>query len=397
MKYKLLAGKGDGMMKIVNQTVPEALTRLGYSDAEKKEILDYIDQNDTIEGAPGLKDEHLPVFDCAFKPFNGERSIGHLGHIKMMAACQPFISGAISKTVNLPEHATAEDIADAYMQGWKLGLKAVAIYRENSKRSQPLSTKEGGNTKNKEVAASGDGAAMEADLSDPQIVEKVVYKPVRKRLPDERPSITHKFSIAGHEGYLHIGLYPDTQLPGEIFITMAKQGSTVSGMMDAFATAISLALQYGVPLEDLCAKFSHMRFEPAGFTNNQQVPIAKSIMDYIFRYLSIKFLGQATPEPEEDPVNPTEAVAAEVDRSGPASDETQMGMFDEPTDAVDPLVGQTVEAFMQTTETVTVTKTQTAAFRNQEDAPACPNCGGITIRAGACYSCPNCGASTGCG
>src|SRR5690606_10347593 len=203
--------------------------------------------------------------------------------------------------------------------------------------------------------------------------------------------------IAGHEGYLHIGLYPDTKLPGEIFITMAKQGSTVSGMMDAFATAISLALQYGVPLEDLCAKFSHMRFEPAGFTNNQQIPLAKSIMDYIFRYCSIKFLGQAAPEPEEDPVSPTEAVAAVVDRSGPASDETQIGMFDEPTGAVDPLIGRTVEAFIETSESVTVTRTQSVAFRNQEDAPACSNCGGITIRAGACYSCPNCGASTGCG
>jgi ribonucleoside-diphosphate reductase alpha chain len=395
VKYKLLAGKGDGMMKIVNQTVPEALTRLGYSDAERQQILDYIDENDTIEGAPGLKDEHLPVFDCAFKPFNGERSIGHLGHIKMMAACQPFISGAISKTVNLPEHATVEDIADAYLQGWKLGLKAVAIYRENSKRSQPLSTKEGGNTKNKEVAASGDGAAVEADLGDPQVVEKVVYKPIRKRLPDERPSITHKFSIAGHEGYLHIGLYPDTQLPGEIFITMAKQGSTVSGMMDAFATAISLAFQYGVPVEDLCAKFSHMRFEPAGFTNNQQIPIAKSIMDYIFRYLSIKFLGHGVPEPEEAPVNPKQAVADEALRSGPASDETQIGMFDEPTETVDSLVGQTVEAFMQVQDAQAPAATST--FRNQEDAPACPNCGGITIRAGACYSCPNCGASTGCG
>ena len=382
------------MMKIVNQTVPEALTHLGYSDAERQDIIDYIDANDTIEGAPALKDEHLPVFDCAFKPFNGERSIGHLGHIKMMAACQPFISGAISKTVNLPEHATVEDIADAYTQGWKLGLKAVAIYRENSKRSQPLSTKEGGNTKNKEVAAevSGDGAMT----PEPEVVEKVVYKPVRKRLPDERPSITHKFSIAGHEGYLHIGLYPDTQLPGEIFITMAKQGSTVSGMMDAFATAISLALQYGVPLEDLCAKFSHMRFEPAGFTNNQQVPIAKSIMDYIFRYLSIKFLGHGVPEPEEDAVNPKAAVADEALRSGPASDESQMGMFDEPTDAVDPLVGQTVDAFIQTNEQAAV-KEAKPAFQNQEDAPACPNCGGITIRAGACYSCPNCGASTGCG
>src|SRR5690606_10719319 len=243
-----------------------------------------------------------------------------------------------------------------------LGLKALAIYRENSKRSQPLSTTKDGNTKKNKAEASepagttadarsdaealGDGvAAREPEIVEvvkEKVVEKVVYQPIRKRLPDERPSITHKFSIAGHEGYLHIGLYPDTQLPGEIFITMAKQGSTVSGMMDAFATAISLALQYGVPLEDLCAKFSHMRFEPAGFTNNKQIPIAKSIMDYIFRYCSIKFLGQATPEPEEDPVNPTEAVAAEVDRSGPASDETQIGMFDEPTGATDPLVGQTV-------------------------------------------------------
>ena len=397
VKYKLLAGKGDGMMKIVNQTVPEALGRLGYTEAETQEILNYIDANDTIEGAPRLKDEHLPVFDCAFKPFKGERSIGHLGHIKMMAACQTFISGAISKTVNLPEHATAEDIADAYMQGWKLGLKAVAIYRENSKRSQPLSTQEGGNTKGKTAVASGDGAATDTPtLADPQIVEKVVYKPIRKRLPDERPSITHKFSIAGHEGYLHIGLYPDTSLPGEIFITMAKQGSTVSGMMDAFATAISLAFQYGVPLEDLCSKFSHMRFEPAGFTNNKQVPIAKSIMDYIFRYLSIKFLGHGVPEPLEDPVNPNQAVAAEVDRSGPASDETQMGIFDAQTGTVDPLVGDTVEAFMQVQEG-TADQTATSTFRNQEDAPACPNCGGITIRAGACYSCPNCGASTGCG
>ncbi len=397
VKYKLLAGKGDGMMKIVNQTVPEALGHLGYTEAETQTILDYIDANDTIEGAPGLRDEHLPVFDCAFKPFKGERSIGHLGHIQMMAACQPFISGAISKTVNLPEHATAEDIADAYMQGWKLGLKAVAIYRENSKRSQPLSTQEGGNTKGKTVVASGDGAVAEAALADPQIIEKVVYKPVRKRLPDERPSITHKFSIAGHEGYLHIGLYPDTSLPGEIFITMAKQGSTVSGMMDAFATAISLAFQYGVPLEDLCSKFSHMRFEPAGFTNNKQVPIAKSIMDYIFRYLSIKFLGHGVPEPLEDPVNPNQAVAAEVDRSGPASDETQMGIFDEPTGTVDPLVGHTVEAFMQVQDGTAPSQTATSTFRNQEDAPACSNCGGITVRAGACYSCPNCGASTGCG
>ncbi|MEM1041006.1 MAG: LAGLIDADG family homing endonuclease [Bacteroidota bacterium] len=409
VKYKLLAGKGEGMMKIVNNTVGDALAALGYSAQDAEAILTYVDENDTIEGAPELKDEHLDVFDCAFKPFNGERSIHYEGHIKMMAACQPFISGAISKTVNLPESATPEDIAGAYQQAWEQGVKAVAIYRENSKRSQPLSTKEGGNTKNKEVEVSGDvsgdGALTEAVLGEPEVVERIVYQPIRKRLPDERPSITHKFSIAGHEGYLHIGLYPDSQLPGEIFITMAKQGSTVSGMMDAFATAISLALQYGVPLEDLCSKFSHMRFEPAGFTNNPQVPIAKSIMDYIFRYCSVKFLGGAEPEADppgitddvgEDVVNPSEAVAAEVDRNGPAADQVQMSIFDAPTAEVNPLVGQTIDAFMQAADAHAVAEPK-IAFRNQEDAPACHVCGSITIRAGACYSCPNCGASTGCG
>ena len=296
VKYKLLAGKGDGLLKIVNRTVPEALARLGYTEEERQEILAYIESEDTIEGAPHLKDIHLPVFDCAFTPSKGNRSIHHSGHIKMMAAVQPFISGAISKTVNMPETTTVEEIRDAYLQGWKLGLKAVAIYRENSKRSQPLSTTKGGNTKKAGAAAAestgqGDGMAVPEPKIVEKQVEKIVYKPVRKRLPDERPSVTHKFSIAGHEGYLHIGLYPDTQMPGEIFITMAKQGSTIAGLMDAFATAISISLQYGVPLEDLCSKFSHMRFEPSGFTNNRQVPIAKSIMDYIFRYLSIKFLG----------------------------------------------------------------------------------------------------------
>ncbi|QXD13914.1 intein-containing adenosylcobalamin-dependent ribonucleoside-diphosphate reductase [Rhodocaloribacter litoris] len=404
VKYKLLAGKGDGMLKIVNRTVPEALHRLGYDEAAITRIIAYIDEHDTIEGAPDLKEEHLPVFDCAFKPFKGTRSIHHLGHLRMMAACQPFVSGAISKTINVPEEATVEDIADAYMQGWKLGLKAVAIYRENSKRSQPLSTSAGGNTKGKEVA-SGDGMATE---DEPQIVEKVVekvvYKPVRKRLPDERPSIAHKFSIAGHEGYLHIGLYPDTKMPGEIFITMAKQGSTISGLMDAFATSISLALQYGVPLEDLCNKFSHMRFEPSGFTNNRQIPIAKSIMDYIFRYLSLKFLGQMK---EEDTVNPKQAVAEVVDRSGPATDEKQMDMFEDGQKPVDALVGSTVEAFFAAAEraharqTATpdpyAAETGTTSFKNQEDAPPCPNCGSITVRSGACYACPNCGSSSGCG
>lgn len=405
VKYKLLAGKGDGMLKIVNQTVPEALERLGYNKKQRKAIIDYIDDQDTIEGAPDLKEEHLPVFDCAFKPFNGERSIHHMGHIKMMAATQPFISGAISKTVNMPESTTVEEISDAYMQGWKLGLKAVAIYRENSKRSQPLATSKGGNTKGStKEAASGDGQATTVE-PEVKVVERVVHKSVRHRLPDERPSLTHKFSIAGHEGYLHIGMYPDTKMPGEIFITMAKEGSTISGLMDAFATSISIALQYNVPLEDLCNKFSHMRFEPNGFTNNRQIPIAKSIMDYIFRYLSMRFLAQPVVEPKKE-----ETVADE-----PASDLEQIDMFTaEPTEtSVDPLVGDTVEDFLGrsgsgssteatasavATETATVTSTETeSTFANQEDAPPCSNCGSITVRSGACYSCPNCGNTSGCG
>ena len=386
VKYKLLAGKGDGMLKIVNQTVPEALAKLGYTPHETTDVLAFIDANDTIEGAPHVRAEHLPVFDCAFKPHNGERAIAYGGHVKMMAACQPFISGAISKTVNLPETASVEEIIEAYVDGWKLGLKAVAIYRENSKRSQPLSTKQGGNTKGKTVAAaSGDGAAL--PVAEPvvvervveKIVEKVVMKPTRKRLPDERPSVTHKFSIAGHEGYLHIGLYPDTQMPGEIFVTMAKQGSTISGLMDAFATSISLALQYGVPLTDLCAKFSHMRFEPSGFTNNRSIPVAKSLMDYIFRYLSIKFLETppvATPETGEgDPLGVNEAARQPVDVH----------------------VGGTVEQFLATPEHVAPAASFGATFQNQEDSPPCYVCGTITVRAGACYSCPSCGASTGCG
>ena len=425
VKYKLLAGKGDGLMKIVNGTVPEALSRLGYTDAERAVILEYIEENDTIEGAPGLRDEHLPVFDCAFKPHNGERYISHMGHIRMMAACQPFISGAISKTVNLPESATVEDIADAYMQSWELGLKAVAIYRENSKRSQPLSTKSGGNTAVKTEAvpeladgasASGDGAASGTPMvrEVEKIVEKVVYRPHRERLPDERPSVTHKFSVAGHEGYLHVGLYPEGHRnagrPGEIFITMAKQGSTIAGLMDSFATAISLAFQYGVPLEDLVSKFGHVRFEPAGFTNNPQIPMAKSITDYIFRYLSLKFLASGEPAPakaggaapdladeQEVPVDPTVAVATEAGRHGPASDQTQADLFATAQAAVNAgrqpsHVGGTIEAAL-----AAPASGELGAFQNQDDAPACPNCGGITVRAGSCYSCPNCGSSTGCG
>ncbi len=391
VKYKLLAGKGDGTLKIVNRTVPEALEKLGYASEAVEDILAYVDKMDTIEGAPGLREEHLPVFDCAFKPFQGTRSIHHAGHIKMMAACQPFVSGAISKTVNMPEDVTVEEIADAYLQGWKLGLKALAIYRENSKRSQPLATSEGGNTKGIATAATN-GEAKEAL----EVVERIVFKPIRNRLPDERPALTHKFSIAGHEGYLHVGCYPDTEMPGEIFITMAKEGSTISGLMDAFATSISIALQYGVPLSDLCQKFSHMRFEPSGFTNNRSIPMAKSIMDYIFRYLSLKFIGSVQPDKEEEDV--VTGVSRVVNESGPAADEAQMSLpfQDESVD-----VGQLLSV-MSGKEELAVAEnaalsSATAAYQNQEDAPPCANCGAITVRSGACYVCTQCGSSNGCG
>ena len=274
IKYKRLVG--GGYLKIVNHTVQQALKRLGYSATQVEEIVSYIDEHETIEGAPHLRDEHLDVFDCAFKPANGTRSIHYNGHLKMMAAVQPFISGAISKTVNMPEASTAAEIAQVYIDGWKLGLKAIAVYRDNSKRSQPLNTKKEG----------GDAAKADAAAS-----VQTVYKPVRRRLPDERCAFTHKFNVAGHEGYLTVGLYDDGQ-PGELFIRISKEGSTVAGMMEAFAIAVSVALQYGVPLKDLVNKFSHMRFEPAGFTSNQDVPMAKSIVDYIFRYLASKFLSR---------------------------------------------------------------------------------------------------------
>src|SRR4051812_9597341 len=279
IKYKKLVG--EGFLKIVNKTVPAALKKLGYSPTEVEEIVKYIDERETIEGAPALKPEHLSVFDCAFKPVNGDRSIHYMGHIRMMGATQPFLSGAISKTVNMPEAATADEIADVYMEGWKLGLKAIAIYRDGSKRSQPLST---GKKKDKEEA-------VEAVVAAPKPEPAGEPKPYRRRLPDERRAVTHKFQIAGHEGYITVGLYPDGQ-PGEIFLKMAKEGSTVSGLMDTLATMTSISLQYGVPLRDLVNKFSHMRFEPAGFTGNSEIPIAKSIVDYVFRWLGSRFLSK---------------------------------------------------------------------------------------------------------
>ena len=393
MKYKLLAGKGEGMLKLVNKTVPQALARLGYDQDQVAAIVAYIDKEDMIEGAPELKPEHLAVFDCAFKPYKGTRSVRPSGHVKMMAACQPFVSGAISKTVNMAESSTIGEIAATYVEGWKLGLKALAIYRENSKRSQPLATSKGGNTTtaSRLTETAGDGLP---DDFEPKVIEKIVerveYRPVRKRLPDERPALVHKFSVAGHEGYLHVGMYPDTKLPGEIFITMAKEGSTISGLMDAFATSVSIALQYGVPLADLCEKFSYMRFEPSGFTNNRRIPMAMSIMDYIFRYLRLKFLGE-----EEKPAK-SEAEQFEeiVKRSGPAEDRTQLTLpFDD--HVVD--VGAVVENYQAELAPAGIATSPNPAYQQQEDAPPCSTCGAITVRSGSCYMCTLCGNSSGCG
>src|SRR5947209_5881786 len=270
------------MIKIVNNTVPAALKRLGYDKEQVRAVVEYIDEHDTIEGAPALREEHLPVFDCAFKPAQGTRSIHYMGHLKMLAAVQPFISGAISKTINMPEESTPEEILQAYVEGWQMGLKAVAIYRDGCKRSQPLSTK-----KDEQPAP----MAQTTQTTQTTQVPLQERRAVRRKLADERRAITHKFSINDHEGYLTVGLYEDGQ-PGEIFLVMAKEGSTISGLMDSLATSISIALQYGVPLQTLVDKFSHTRFEPSGFTKNPEIPIAKSITDYIFRWLASKFLSR---------------------------------------------------------------------------------------------------------
>ena len=365
VKYKKLVG--GGMLKMVNGTVPAALRRLGYGETAIGDIIAYIDANDTIEGAPTLREEDVAVFDCAFTPQNGKRSISWQGHLRMMSAVQPFISGAISKTVNMPNEATVEDIERAYTDGWKLGLKAVAIYRDGSKRSQPLATSIDKTTGHK---------------------TQIVERPLRKRLPVERTALTHKFEVGGHEGYITVGLYEDGT-PGEIFLRMAKEGSTVSGLMDSFATAVSLALQYGVPLPALVDKFSHTRFDPQGFTRNPEIPIAKSVMDYIFRWLASRFL----PQEERDRLG---IIRREPD--GTASDVADLTDFGtEP--AVAPVVAPVVAAAPAATTRKAVTPISTlsaGAFINQEDAPTCSDCGSLMVRNGACYKCHNCGATSGC-
>jgi ribonucleoside-diphosphate reductase alpha chain len=355
VKYKQLVG--GGVLKIVNNTIESALRNLGYSEAEAREIVAHVDANDRIEGAPGLRDEHLPVFDCAFSTRPGGRSIHHLGHVRMMAAVQPFLSGGISKTVNMPASATVDEIADAYLQGWKLGLKSLAIYRDGSKRTQPL------NTKQDEAATKPAAAALAPAApgsADPQ--------PRRRKLSDVRNARTHKFSIAGHDGYITVGLYDDGT-PGEVFLKMAKEGSTISGLMDSIAIMTSIALQYGVPLKALVDKFSHTRFEPSGFTQNPEIPFAKSVTDYVFRWLGLSFLQQAqaeAPAVEDE----GEAIASAPTVTTPARE--RLGAVRGGSELEPHAIGQS-------------------------DAPPCSNCGSITTRAGACYVCTTCGETGGCG
>jgi len=330
VKHKVLVG--GGTLQIVNQTVPMALRRLGYSAEQVAEILDFISEHETIEGAPHLRDEHLAVFDCALRPIKGRRFIHHMGHVRMMGAVQPFISGAISKTVNVPNDTRPEDIAEIYTEAWRHGLKSIAIYRDGSKRVQPLSS----------------GRAKKKAKKEEQT------RPVRRRLPEERQSITHKFVIGDHEGYVTVGLYPDGK-PGEIFIVMAKEGTVVSGLCDCFATAISMALQYGVPLKVLVNKFVHTRFEPSGFTHHPEIHYAKSIADYIFRWLELKFGAHAEENGDENG-NHGEAQPPHAEASG----------------------------------------TTQLSFLNDVDAPTCSECGSFMTRNGSCYRCQNCGATSGC-
>ena len=449
IKYKKLVG--EGFLKIVNKTVPSALKKLGYSPAEVEEIVRFIDERETIEGAPGLKPQDLPVFDCAFKPVNGERSIHYMGHIRMRGAIQPFISGAISKTVNMPEAATADEIANVYMEGWRLGLKAIAIYRDGSKRSQPLSTGKKKDTGAAEQTTDQAAAPTKAELAGEP-------KPYRRRLPDERRAVTHKFQVAGHEGYITVGLYPDGQ-PGEIFLKMAKEGSTISGLMDSLATMTSISLQYGVPLRDLVNKFSHMRFEPSGFTGNSEIPIAKSTVDYIFRWLGSRFLSKDDRDAlgiiSRDDVSgalsepSTGGSAAPLRRlAGDGSSSDAVGLGAEPDRRAEATAGAGSSAPASSKEGVTSTSIGEAggpkasaeelaspprasadgtdlpvhsnghsngsgagapaikpldlgggtkfAFSVSADSPSCSDCGSIMVRNGSCYKCLNCGSTSGC-
>ncbi|HET9627397.1 MAG TPA: vitamin B12-dependent ribonucleotide reductase, partial [Kofleriaceae bacterium] len=395
VKYKRLVG--GGLIKIVNHTVPEALAKLGYTEREVEAIVAHIDATDTIEGAPHLKDEHLPVFDCAFRSASGTRSIHYMGHIRMMAAVQPFLSGAISKTVNLPTECTVEDIEDAYIQAWKLGLKAIAVYRDGCKRTQPLSTNmkqatSDGSKASESIAIAAVAAQPVDALESLSAEERRLVEALRARktrpagppianrykLPDERASFTHKFSIGGHEGYITVGMYED-QSPGEIFVRMAKEGSVIAGLMDSFATAISLALQHGVPLHILIDKFKGTRFEPSGFTGNQEIPIATSIMDYLFRWLAIRFPSDGPSMYERHPA----AKAAQLDLP-------KIPLLSKDFIAVETKAGAPAIS-VEVVEPV-----RDRAWVQETDAPPCHECGTLMVRNGACHKCPNCGSTSGC-
>ncbi len=491
VKYKKLVG--GGMIKIVNNTVPSALFKLGYSNDDVNAIVSYIDATGTIEGAPGIKPEHLSVFDCSFKPAKGTRSIHYMGHIKMMSATQPFLSGAISKTVNLPHEATIEDVAEAYAASWRLGIKAVAVYRDGSKGTQPLNT----SMDAKKEPSPADAAALrvlthisvsqlptEADpegapafcrqgqksqpsrlrqrsaafrprrfdnvakaAAVPVFTPATVAPPVetaqvqdlnappraiRHRLPEERASITHKFSIGGHEGYITVGLYPNQQ-PGEIFIRMAKEGSTVSGLMDAFATSVSLALQHGVPLKVLCEKFAHTRFEPSGWTGNEQIGYcAKSLMDYIFRWLSLRFLSGTqltlfaglTPQSPQLSAPPSILPETEPEDEAGGSQLRLARLVEEVAKRLNQVSGQPgghtggggiapeVQAYKAPQQAVPepaippIPKIEDRGIYHASDAmrgmyemgdaPSCSTCGAIMVRNGSCYRCMSCGSTSGC-
>src|SRR5882757_2204208 len=374
IKYKKLVG--GGMIKIVNNTVPTALFKLGYTHDQADAIVSYIDATGTIEGAPHVKDDHLAVFDCSFKPSKGTRSIAYMGHLKMMAAAQPFISGAISKTVNLPNNASVDDIMETYLQAWKLGVKAVAVYRDGCKQSQPLSA---AGSKTAESGRTNASAATQAVVEEENL--NAPPRAVRHKLQEERASITHKFKVGDHEGYITVGLYPNGD-PGELFVTMAKEGSTVSGLMDSFACATSLALQHGVPLKLFCEKFAHTRFEPSGWSSNPEIGFAKSIMDYIFRWLHLRFLtGQqgnlfeglrlraATPA-----ANSEGSETRSLDGRTPTSDNRQASVPPGSAHANDQLAG----------------------IIDLGDAPSCSFCGSIMTRNGSCYRCGSCGSTSGC-
>jgi ribonucleoside-diphosphate reductase alpha chain len=396
VKYKRLVG--GGLLKIVNQTIPEALSKLGYDAKEVEAIIGFIDANDTIEGAPGFKDEHLPVFDCAFRSSKGTRSIHYMGHLRMMGAVQPFLSGAISKTVNLPTECTVEDIEDAYIKAWQMGLKAIAVYRDGCKRTQPLSMNLKQATSNGSVSTASqtplEAIAAAAAHIDPlsllapeerRLVEALRIRKSRPagppmanryKLPDERASFTHKFSIGGHEGYLTTGMYEDGS-PGEIFVRMAKEGSVIAGLMDSFATSISLALQHGVPLHVLIEKFKGTRFEPSGFTGNQEIPIATSIMDYLFRWLAIRFPVDGSPG---------------IGERHPAARHAQLDLPKVPLIAKDFL---SVEIKAGDVSPISV-EVKDRAWVQETDAPPCHECGTLMVRNGACHKCPNCGSTSGC-